>query len=193
MEYQGIVSIEVPETPHLGGNADHGDPYSFAPTVVRHLVERFALRSMLVLGSGQGHTAALFHRHGVAAIACDGLTRNIHDNVFPTVQVDFTRAPVVSAVDLVWCQEVAEHVEERYLDNFVRSLACGKVILMTHALPGQHGYHHVNCKDAGYWIEVISRAGYNCAVADTNRVRALAQEDGAAYLARTGLLFTRAR
>ncbi|WP_204271255.1 hypothetical protein, partial [Escherichia coli] len=87
-----------------------------------------------------------FHRHGVAAIACDGLTRNIHDNVFPTVQVDFTRAPVVSAVDLVWCQEVAEHVAERYLDNFVRSLACGKVILMTHALPGQHGYHHVNCK-----------------------------------------------
>lgn len=189
--YQGVTSIEVAETPHLGGNANHGDPYSFAPSVVKYLIDRFALRSMLDLGSGQGHAAAQFHRQGVIAIACDGLMRNIADNVYPTVHVDLTNQPFVCKVDLTWCQEVAEHVEERHTDNFVRSLACGKIILMTHALPGQHGYHHVNCKDADYWLQVISQIGYDCVVADTKRIRALAEADGAAYLAKTGLLFVR--
>ncbi|MCJ2072060.1 class I SAM-dependent methyltransferase [Methylobacterium sp. J-030] len=191
LEYAGVASIEVAETPHLGGNANHGDPYSFAPSVVRYVTERFALRSMLDLGSGQGHVAAQFHRQGVIAIACDGLTRNITHNVYPVVQTDFTKGPFACHVDLTWCQEVAEHVEERHLDYFVRSLTCGKIILMTHAVPGQHGYHHVNCNDTSYWLNVINQAGYDCVVADTNRIRKLAEAEGAAYLARTGLLFVR--
>ena len=33
---------------------------------------------------------------------------------------DLTKGPVVARVDLVHCQEVVEHIEERYLDNHPR-------------------------------------------------------------------------
>ena len=86
------------------------------------------------------------------------------------------------------CQEVVEHIEEAFLENLLQSLACGKFILMTHALPGQGGYHHVNEKPTEYWVEHLRR--YNCHVLaeDTARVRKLAEAENARFLAQTGLV-----
>lgn len=191
LSYKGLNYVIVEDRPHLGGNVKHGDPYTFAPTVVDYLIKRFSLRSMLDLGSGQGHAASLFHRLGVIALACDGLLENVQSAVHPTVLCDFTKSSFRCSVDLVWCQEVAEHVEEAYVGNFVESLASGKFIIMTHALPGQSGYHHVNLKPAEYWIDKMSEVGFNYDEEDTNRIRALAGVDKARYLQKSGLVFVR--
>jgi hypothetical protein len=84
---------------------------------------------------------------------------------------------------------VVEHVDERFLDNLLLTLCSGRVILMTHATPGQDGYHHVNEKPDRYWIEQLPRRGYNLLPEDTKRIRVMAQNDGAAYMNATGLLF----
>jgi hypothetical protein len=90
---------------------------------------------------------------------------------------------------LVHCQEVVEHVEEKYLENVLASLACGKLILITAATPGQGGHHHVNEQPLEYWVDNLKRHDCEILPEDTRRVRRLAQADGALHLARTGLLF----
>lgn len=178
-----------PDAPHLGGNILFGDPETFSPRVWDYLIDRFAPESVLDIGSGIGNAAAYFHRKGVRTVAVDGLGENIDKAVFPTILHDLTVGPVRTRVDLVHCQEVVEHIEERYLDNVLSTLMCGKYIVMTNALPGQGGFHHVNLQTTQYWIDHLAQRGCQVLGTDSNRVRALAQVDGAPYLAATGTVF----
>jgi SAM-dependent methyltransferase len=179
--------------PALGGNVDHGDPYTFAPTVWDYLVARFAVRSVLDVGCGQGHAAAYFHRrHGCAVIAVDGLPENLQGAVYPIVIHDLRVTPFVTRVDLVHCVETVEHIEAEYLTIVLATLASGRVVMLTAAPPGQQGYHHVNCQPQAYWIDAMREWGYTHSSIDTARVRALAQRDNAAHFANTGMVFIRA-
>jgi SAM-dependent methyltransferase len=188
MSYGGLQGVYSQVNSHLGGNVREGDPFTFSPKVWRYVMDRFAIQTILDLGSGLGYSARYFHDLGKIVIAVDGLKENIEKAIFPTIRIDLEKGPVECAVDLTHCQEVVEHVHEKYLDNLLQSMSCGKFILMTHALPGQGGHHHVNEKPAEYWIEHMAR--YHCVVLeeDTRRIRKLAIEDGADYLSRSGLL-----
>ncbi len=185
MPYQNAADNH---NPHLGGNLVEGDPSTYSPLVWQYTIDRFGIRSVLDLGSGRGYSAAWFHKQGIAVAAVDGLKENCVNAVFPTVHVDITQGPVVAQVDLVHCQEVVEHIDAQYLNNLLDSLCTGKFILMTNALPGQGGYHHVNEQPTEYWVEHLRQR--NCWVLedDTARIRNLAQEEGATYLARSALL-----
>lgn len=174
---------------HLGGNNIEGDPYTFSPRVWDYVVNRFAIKSVLDLGSGMGYTAAYFNRRGLHVIAADGLAENVEHAVYPTVKIDLTEHFIKANVDLVHCQEVVEHVDAEHLEKVLTSLANGKFILMTNALPNQGGEGHVNEQPIEYWVEHLKR--YNCHVLaeDTNRIRKIADEEGARYLAKTGTLY----
>jgi len=189
MSYQGLQSKTSTNNPHLGGNLIEGDPFTFSPNVWNYVIERFAINSILDLGSGLGHSSEWFFRKGMKVIAAEGLEENITKSLYPTIQVDLTKNPINCNVDLVHCQEVVEHIDELYLENTLKSLACGKFILLTNALPGQGGYNHVNEQNVEYWVRNLAR--YNChvLVTDTQRIRAIAQNEGAMYLARTGTLY----
>jgi hypothetical protein len=100
-----------------------------------------------------------------------------------------TAGEVFTRVDLVYCQEVVEHIDEKDLGNDLNSFASGKYVLMTHALPGQGGYHHVNCQPSDYWIDHLSERGFRLLAEDTHRISVLAQRDGATYLTNTGMIF----
>jgi SAM-dependent methyltransferase len=189
--YAGTTSIEPKNAPHLGGNLREGDPYSFCPQIWNYVIDRFAIASVLDLGSGLGYAADYFFRKGLRTIAVDGLAENARAALYPTICHDLTKGPVVANVDLVHCHEVVEHIEERYLDNLLSSLCCGRVVLMTHALPGQGGYHHVNEKPADYWVGHMGKRGYNLLAEDTNRIRAIGQVERAPYMQASGLLFHR--
>lgn len=189
MGYTGLDNVSSAGEQHLGGNIREGDPYTHAPRVWDYILDRFAVKTVLDLGCGMGYSSQYFFNRGRQVIAVDGLKENIDKAVYPSVAIDLEKGPVYCRVDLVHCQEVVEHIEETFIENLLQSLACGRFVLMTHAVPGQGGYHHVNLKPAEYWIEHMAR--YHCSLMeeDTRRVRALATEDGAAYLARTGMLF----
>jgi SAM-dependent methyltransferase len=188
--YAGMKNVTDAGLPHLGGNIHEGDAYTFAPSVWDYLIDRFAVRSVLDLGAGLGYSSRYFHRAGVEVVAVDGLEYNVKHSVFPSMRVDLTLSRVVCRVDLVHCQEVVEHIEEKYLENLLLSLTCGRFIVMTNALPGQGGYHHVNEQPTDYWIGHLKRHGCEVMAEDTKRVRALAAKDGARYLADTGLVLS---
>jgi hypothetical protein len=144
---------------------------------------------VLDLGCGLGYSSHYFKKKGLDVLAVDGMIENVNNSIYPSLLCDLTKDKVTTRVDLVHCQEVVEHIEEKYLDNLLGSLACGKFILMTNALPGQGGYHHVNEQPTEYWIGHLKK--YNCEymAEDTARIRRIAEQEGAVWMARTGSIF----
>ena len=189
--YAGMTNIGGGDTPHLGGNIGEGDAFTHCPNVWSYVIDRFCIKSVLDLGSGVGNAAHYFFGKGLKTVAVEGLPENVMRAFYPTICHDLNNGPVVTSVDLVHCQEVVEHIAEEHLDHLLSSLACGRVILMTHALPGQTGYHHVNLKPMDYWVKHISERGFNLLQEDTNRIRAIARNERAIYMQNSGLLFHR--
>lgn len=186
--YSGLRGVSDDEHAHLGGNVVEGDPFTFAPSVWDYLINRFGIESVMDLGSGIGYASAYFHRAGLKVLAVEGLKSNCEAAIFPTILGDITQAPIICRVDLVHCQEVVEHIDEKYIDNLLKSLCCGKYVVMTNALPGQGGHHHVNEQPTEYWVEKLAAYGCEVLIEDSNRIRQLAAKDGAFYLAKTALV-----
>jgi SAM-dependent methyltransferase len=187
--YEGLTNVSSSIYPHLGGNIKEGDAFTYSPAVWDYIIGRFAIRSVLDVGSGLGYSCEYFFRKGLRVIAVDGLPENVVNAVFPTVQFDLTTGSIQCKVDLVHCQEVVEHIGCEYLENLLSTLAAGKIILLTNALPGQCGHHHVNEQPTEYWIENLSRYDCHLLQEDTRRIRRIAEAEGATYLARTGTLY----
>ena len=177
--------------PDLGGNIRHGDTNSWSPRLWRYLVDRFGVSSILDVGCGEGHSTKFFHRLGLVAHGVDGSMDNIRKSVFPIALHDLLKGPYVMPVDLVWCCEVAEHIDPAFVENFIATLANGRVIAMTHAMPGQIGHHHVNCQPPEYWIEWMARYNYTRSD-DTPLFREIAARDeNSSFFANSGIVFTR--
>lgn len=187
--YAGLEGVADMRSPHVGGNMRAGDPYTYTPRAWEYLIDRFAVSSALDLGSGGGYAGMFLHKRGVRVVCVDGLAENISKALYPTIQHDLTTGAVETYVDLVHCQEVVEHVEERYVENIIDTFLSGRIIVFTHALPGQGGYHHVNLQPPAYWINHMNAKGCVLLEADTARVRELAKLDGGVYLHATGLVF----
>jgi hypothetical protein len=179
------------ERPDLGGNLRHGDIHTWTPLLWRYFFERFGIRSMLDVGCGEGHAVLFFHRLGIPAHGIDGLDANVRCARTPIALHDLLAGPYVMPVDFVWSCEVAEHIVPEKVEYFVDTLANGRIIAMTHAVPGQGGYHHVNCQPAEYWIELITRRGYRLSEDNEIFVEISRKELTWNYFSRTGLVFLR--
>lgn len=186
--YEFVVSENAP---HLGGNLWQGDPWTFAPRVWRYMIERFAVNSVLDVGSGRGHAAHWFHSNNCMTIAIDAEERNVASALYPIIMHDITAAPFICPVDLTHCQEVVEHIPPQSLDNLMRTLCNGDTVIMSHGEPGQAGHSHVNCQPQDYWISAMKDHGFLLLEDDTLRIRKLAESEAAHHLARSGLVFGR--
>lgn len=191
MSYEFV--IEKDETlKHVGGNIRHGDPATHCPMIWMWMVDRFGVRSMMDLGSGEGHCALFVSRmHNIPVIAVDASPRNVGRAKYPTILIDIEDQPALSRVDLVWCSEFVEHVDEKHINNLMNSFYSAPVIIMSHATKGQDGYNHVNCQPESYWIERFRAMDYYMAEHDTKTLRDKATQDGAHHMARTGKVFIR--
>lgn len=176
---------------HLGGYVVGGDPPAMYPDLWEWLASGpEKIRSVLDVGCGDGATLDVFHDLGVATTGIDGIDVARAD----AITHDFTTgpAPELAPFDLVWSCEFVEHLDEQYLPNALPALCAGRLLALTHAVPGQPGWHHVNCRPADYWIEEIT--GYGTHLLDDKltaeaRVLAAHNPDPANYFAKTGLMF----
>lgn len=185
------VVVQDQKRPDLGGNLRFGDNATFTPVLWRYLVERFGLTSMLDVGCGEGHAVKYFQRLGVIAHGIDGLRKNVDRAVTPIALHDLLQAPYYMPVDLVWSSEVAEHISPDKVDFYLDTLANGKIIAMTHALPGQEGHNHVNCQPKEYWMEQLGRRGFSLAPFNQT-YRNIAKGDlPSNYFIQSGLVFFR--
>ncbi len=168
---------------HLGG-CFFPDPNLYVPEVWAELVSTFNVKSVLDVGCGGGHAVQWFRFHGIDAWGIEGWQHAIDKSPIPDFiwKHDYTTGPIQYIgrnFDLCWCCEFVEHVEEIYISNFVASFKACRVLAMTHATPGQGGYHHVNERQAGYWIDGLEMFGFRFDPGETERFRRMGQ--GAPY------------
>lgn len=173
---------------HLGGNVAGGDPDGFEYDVAEWLTYKFPVKTVLDVGCGEGQMVRVFQTFGCQAIGLDGLPRNAEVSGPATIVWDLTKGPLrIDKIDLVWAVEVAEHVGEEFVDNFIQTITNGEIVVMTYAAPGQGGYHHVNEQPEEYWVAKMKEAGYGYLENETLKMREVAQ----GFVARTGLMFGR--
>jgi SAM-dependent methyltransferase len=178
---------------HLGGYIRGGDPATFYPDLWKWIVESEGIRSVLDVGCGEGIALDFFAELGCDVLGIEGMPQE-HKAI---LRHDYTagRCPMgetgVPGWGMVWSCEFVEHIEERYIDNFLIDFARAPLVLMTHAGPGQPGYHHVNCQGTEYWIGVMAANGFRYDDQLTRVTRALADinTDPNNHYARSGLAF----
>lgn len=151
--------------PHLGGNANGGDGGTYDEVLWSKLVDHFHSKSVLDIGCGEGHALKKFKELGLDVFGVEGLKRNVeicNKKDLPVIELDLTLGPLnmTRTFDLVWCCEVVEHIEEKFIDNLFKTFQRGKILTMTFAVPGQWGYHHVNCQDESYWVDKLKDYGF---------------------------------
>jgi hypothetical protein len=184
----------VEREPHLGGYWKGGDPNTLATALWRTVVADYSIRSVIDVGCGEGISTKYFSDLGVEVVGIEGGKQAIKNSLVPRLIVrhDYTKGPYQPKrpVDLVWCCEFVEHVEERYVPNFLVTFAAAKYCLMTHAFPGQDGFHHVNCQLPEYWIRRLGSIGLRYDPQVTERLRGLTE---AVHVKRSLMFFEKER
>lgn len=143
---------------HLGGHAD----ITHIDDGILEMAKKLNFKTMLDIGCGPGGMVQRSKEFGIMSEGIDGypgknqisdIKINIHDFTIGKFdhQLEF---------DLAWSCEFVEHVEERYLPNFMHSFQKCKNVFMTYAPPGTPGHHHVNCRPEQYWKDVFYSYGF---------------------------------
>lgn len=183
-----------PDKPHLGGNQPRIMKSSYVPNTWQYILDNFDIKTVLDLGGGFGFATKWFLDRGVECTLMDGLEYNVANGVASENGFvhDLEDGPVqFKEVDLVICIEVVEHINEQYVDNLLQSLALGKYVLMTHAIPRQGGHHHVNCQPSKYWLDHMAKFGYKTIVDHQKKIREIAKKEAGTHVQRNGLFLGR--
>ena len=167
------MNESLPE--HLGGhmNKVHTDR-----ATLLYLQEKYDINSMVDVGCGPGDMVMIAKDRGINAMGIDGdftLQDMWKARELPIVLHDFTKSEVAMSAfagwDLGWSVEFLEHVEEKYMDNWMAIFEKCKYIVCTAAPPGHAGHHHVNCQTREYWIEKFDGYGFEYDEEETEYIR----------------------
>ena len=152
--------MKLPE--HLGGhmNVNHVDEGA-----LKTIHEKFSIYSLLDVGCGLGEMKFLCDEKNITYQGIDGdyTAKRKHDNV---IIHDYTKGKSEiskqcgNPYDLGWSTEFLEHVDAKYVDNYMIDFVKCKYVLVTHAPPGKKGHHHVNCQTNEYWIKTFMKYNF---------------------------------
>lgn len=178
---------------HLGGANLHGDRETWMPDIWGWMLLEYDIRSVIDIGCGYGHNAQWFRSMGLQVLGVEGDPDAIAKNQLPRLLLlehDYTTGPLrVGRFDMALMTEFVEHVEARYEDNWLATLDTCTWVLMCHAVPGQPGYHHVNCQDSEYWIGRLEKQGFTWYAQTSYRFRDTATRLPSSWGRPTLLLF----
>jgi len=151
------------------------------PLMWAHLVRKHGIRSVLDVGCGKGDSALNFKSLGCDIKSIDGSqeaqTTNLLGEDFVLADYSVGPSPIQTEFDLVWSCEFVEHVEERFMKNYLQDFRRGLFLAMTFAGPRQPGHHHVNCRPEEYWIRMMYSQGFDYLPEETAELREYAKKD----------------
>lgn len=180
------------DTSHLGGcilTGEYGDERTYTPALWEYLLKITGAKSVLDIGCGGGFALKWFLDRGLTVLGIEafpialeamrrkGLRQFCAELDFTKDSSDAIARPNGELWDLGWCSEVAEHIDERYVDNLIGAFRKCRFVAMTHALPGQDGHHHVNCQPPEYWLDKMMKAGFIPMTDETLTARAIVEEN----------------
>lgn len=158
---------------HLGG---HENETHLDEGALDFIMNEFEINSYLDIGCGPGGMLEMAKNKGLRVQGVDGdFTVERPESIRDFVKIhDYEKGPALdqyAQYDLAWTVEFVEHVHAHYIHHFARDMQKCKYVLMTHALPGQPGHHHVNCQPIDYWIAVMTSYGLIPDADMTNKIR----------------------
>lgn len=151
---------------HLGGGVPQGDSNTLCEDVFGFLSVSHDIGSLLDVGAGYGHTLKWFkEKTGCRVQGIDGdpdcIAKCVVDPGLMLLH-DFTLgpAPIGTPSDFFWSAEFVEHVEEKFIPNYMEAFRLCRRGVITHAEPGQYGHHHVTLKTTEWWISKFAEFGF---------------------------------
>jgi len=173
---------------HLGG---HLGKTNTDINLLKYIKERFKVTSMLDIGCGPGGMKKVANSIDIDWYGVDG-DATVIENTDHSLVHDFTlgEAKLDKTFDLVWCTEFLEHVEEKYVPNYMPLFQKGTMSVVTAAPPGWPGHHHVNCREESYWIDVFKKYGLRYNEELTTEFKSLSQMRKN-FFKRAGMVFVK--
>ena len=143
---------------HLGG---HCNVTKINEPVLSHIKEKYKVKSLLDIGCGPGGMKILCDNLDIDWYGIDGDPAVMKTTNY-SLLYDFTQGtPVIEKeFDLAWSTEFLEHIEEKYIPNFLPLFQKAKYVCCSAGLPGWPGHNHVNCQPPQYWIDVFKDYGF---------------------------------
>lgn len=189
----GCNFVVDPQKPHLGGNMGGGDMGTdYSKDLWPWLVERYKPSYLMDVGCAEGHALRFFQSKGVKVIGLEGLKQNAAKCKVHVVVHDLCEGPLlVPDIDFIWCCDVVEHIEERYVQNILDTFKSAKIVALCHGTEGMahSGWHHVNNKSVGYWAEKMASAGFDLDTAGTAESHRITS--GRSYWPESGRIWVR--
>ena len=151
------------EGERLGGYTIEINEATHFPKMWTWLIQSLEVKTILDVGCGMGFSTKFFHDSGCDVLGIEGCKNPTINGAIPDkmVHCDLYNGPYVhKEVDLIWCCEVLEHIDEEYLPNVLETFKQAKYLAVTAAKPGQGGHHHVNLRKSSYWITKMQEIGY---------------------------------
>lgn len=150
---------------HLGGAyLECNDANTYCPDVWQYLIDKYHIKTVVDIGAGAGFNTVWFHERGLHAVAIEGWDEAIASTKMPmerVIQHDYTLGPLpIPRTDLAWSSEFVEHVEERFIPNWMATVKCCRYFVFTFAVPGQTGYHHVCERPYEFWQQICNLNGF---------------------------------
>ena len=170
----------------LGGSWCPAVMSSYTPNLIRWLCTWFPIKNVVDVGCGAGEALRAFRMHGCQVLGIEGHRSPALLTDVPTVQHDMEKGPLILCnIDLAFSIEFVEHVSNAAA--VVATLRSAKMVVMSHAIPGQGGHHHVNCQDRSYWVDKIKAGGFRY----LEELSELARTLDCSYFSQSGLIFIR--
>jgi SAM-dependent methyltransferase len=200
-EFDCGTHTTVCDGPVLGGcgKGEVGDPNTWLPEVWKDVIDKYGVKSVLDVGCGYGYSTAWFEQQGLKAFGIEGSDGIVFNAVTDAVHCfDFRNGKPNNLEwpesDLAWCSEFLEHVRAEYEPCYMAALVRCRFLLISAALPGFRGHHHVNEQPTEYWIERFHRHGFEVDAEETDRLRKLAHDvNPSCYFQANGLFFRRVK
>jgi len=172
---------------HLGG---YQNVTNIDTEILPYLVNKYGIKTMVDIGCGPGGMKNIAKTLDISWTGVDGdFTLKDKENIiihdFSIAELDLEQE-----FDLAWSSEFLEHVDEKYIDNYMPLFASAKIVVATAALPGTPGHHHVNCKDLDYWIKVFDCYGMIYDERETQYLRKIS-DMRKSFFRRHGFVFNR--
>lgn len=169
--------MTFPKPDHLGGAyVEVNDASTYMPDVWEYLVGKYNIKSVVDIGCGAGWNTKWFLDKGIRTIGVEGDPECF---AYPQIKKefmhkwDYTEGSFIpeEEFDLAWSSEFVEHVEEKFIPNWMATMQKCKHVCITHGEKGQHGHHHVNCNTTEYWIDKFKEYGFDCDLIETAHLR----------------------
>ena len=144
--------------------------------------------SVLDLGCGVGHYAGPLRACGLTWRGYDGAD-NIEEATGGRVAFADVTAPLhLDTADWVVALEVGEHLPEAFAETFLDNIArhAKRGALLSWAVPGQDGHHHVNNRPNSWVVERMAARGFRLDEATSTAMRGASQLP---WMKNTAMLF----